>query len=92
MAPTQGAIPGVDTVLGTIGQVNQLLGAGLTILATYKAAREQWKAAHPTDQSPFLEDQQLNDLLRMDAKSLVAHVDDVIRKHTPPTGDPTGGE
>lgn len=91
-----GAIPGV--VLGTLGQLNGLLGAGLSILATYKAARDAWKAAHPTVDSPFLEDTQLIDLLRKDAADLVAHVDLVLAKYAGPgtpaadtAGGPAGG-
>jgi hypothetical protein len=87
-----GAIPGV--VLGTVSQVNGLLGAALAIFATYKAAREAWKAAHPGAASPFKEDAELIDLLASDADGLVAHADAIRAKHlagAAEAGGPTGG-
>lgn len=91
-----GAIPNV--VLGTLTQMNTLLGAGLAILTTYKLARAAWNAARPTADSPFLSDEQLIFALSLDGAKLVAHVDEVLAKFSKPgdtaadtAGDPAGG-
>lgn len=74
MDPTKAAL--------ALAQANGILAGALTILATYKAAREAWKAAHPSADSPFLEDSQLIDLLKTDSAGLVAHADAVLAKHS----------
>lgn len=68
-------------VLGSLVQANNILGAGLTMLATYRAAREAWKAAHPGQESPFKEDAEIIALLGSDADKLVAEVDALLLKH-----------
>jgi hypothetical protein len=95
--PSSGGI--VGNLAGNIGHVNDLLAGALTAVATFKAARDAWKAAHPDATEPIPDDHQLVELLRMDAAALVAHVDQVIAKHsggTPPAApaavtDPGGG-
>ena len=79
----EGKIPGA--IIGGVNTANAILGAGLTILATYKAAREAWKAAHPTDDptaAGWKSDQQLIDLVGVDADALVDHADAIIRKYS----------
>ncbi len=90
-----GAIPGV--VLGTVAQVNGLLAAALGIVATYKAARAGWKAAHPgadPTAAGWKTDLELIDLLAGDADALVRHADEIRAKHSAgavEAGGPTGG-
>lgn len=85
-ASNGGGIAG--SVAGGIGKVNDLLAGALTAVATFKAARDAWKLAHPSATDPIPDDHQLVELLRMDAAALVAHVDQVIAKHTGGTSAP----
>ncbi len=78
-----GKIPGA--IISGVNQANGILGAALTVIATYKAAREAWKAAHPTDDptaAGWKSDQQLIDILGADADALVEHADAIIRKYS----------
>lgn len=74
-------------VIGTLAQANGILGAALTLIATYKAAREAWKDAHPAAApagSPFLDDAALIDLLAKDGQALADHAAAVLAKHLAP--------
>lgn len=62
-------------------QANGILAGVATLLATYKAARAAWTAAHPGADSPFKTDAELIDMLAADADGLVAHADAVLAKH-----------
>lgn len=68
-------------VLGTVGDANTLLGAGLTILAMYRQARDAWKAAHPDQDSPFKEDHELIAMLAADSQALVDEAAALLKKH-----------
>lgn len=85
-----GMIPAV--VLGTVGQVNMILGTALTLIAAYKRARDAWKAAHPGEDTPFLEDSQLIDLFQGDADGLAAHVEGLLAKHGAAVTEPAPAE
>lgn len=73
-----GALGGV---LVTVGQANGIIAGAITLITLYKQAREAWKAAHPDDQSPFLEDAELNDLLREDAGKGLVEINAVLAKY-----------
>jgi hypothetical protein len=78
-----GKIP--QAILNGVTQANGFLGAGLTIIATYKAAREAWKAAHPTTDptaAGWKSDDDLIALAGQAADALVEHADAIIRKHS----------
>lgn len=81
-SPEGGGAGGVlGGILLSVGQANGILAAGLTALATYRAIREAWKAAHPSEQSPFQEDVALIEMLRTDAAKGVAEVDALLAKY-----------
>lgn len=86
---------GVGAVMGTIavtlGQANGILAGVIAGLAAYRALREAWRAAHPNDPSPFMEDHQLIDLLRQDALAGLREIDAVLAKWTGILTVPDGG-